>query len=160
MMIGWGFVTDGHMNRLKSLFVHKMQNIGGHSPIVEVLETAGVDVCEKVTVRGHEVVTPTPTTSEVDIDSMITASTPEHPPTPLSTTTTTATTDTYVTTSTDGKDMDLGFTTPTRMAEPFGSEPLTPIIVDVAEWMVRRHQSLVRIEQKREARRRGGAART
>lgn len=147
MMTDLVFVADGRMDRLKSSFVHKMQNPRGHAPIVEVLEAAGVHVCEKVKAWEPE----TAPEEVVDIYITTTASTPELPPTPLSTTTA------GVSTSTDGKYMNSGLTTPAHAAESLESEPPTPTIPDEAEWMVHRSEYLMKIKQKREARRRGVA---
>lgn len=154
MKIDWAFVFDGRVKRLKSLFMHKMQEPRDHAPIVEVLSAAGVEVCEKVKARGLEARCLTPTTpmSEVmDIDITTNASTPQLSPTPLSITTT-FTSETAFTaevfTPSGGGDTGLG------------SEPPVPIIADEAEWMVHRNQYLMRIKQKREARRRGEVLKT
>jgi len=151
-------VADGPMNRLKSSFVHKMPNRRGHAPIVGVLEAAGVDVREKVKVRESDVRAPTPSMPPhevVDIDICISASTPEPPPSLLSTTIT-ETTSAKASAPTDGEDVNLGLTIPVRVAGPLAPELPTPIIADEARWMLHRSQSLSRIKQRREARRRGG----
>jgi len=143
MSIDWAFVFDGCVKRLKSLYMHKMQEPRDHAPIVEVLEAAGVEVCEKVRVRGPEdgcLIPTTPTSEVVDIDITTNASTPELSPTTF--TSETAFT-AEVTTSSGCGDPSLG------------SEPPIPVIADEAEWMVHRSQYLMRIKQKREARRRG-----
>ena len=154
------FVSDG---RLKSSFVHKMQSPRDHAPILEILETAGVEVREKAVVRGAGIGSPTSTTpmSEVaDIDMTTSASTPEPPQTPTSTDISFAS----VTSSTakafaysDDEEMRIGLLTSTRVAGPLGSEPPAPIIADEAEWVAQAHRSqyLARIKQKREAKRRG-----
>lgn len=146
------------MDRLKSSFVHKMQNPRGHAPILEVLEAAGVDVCERVTVREPEVVIPAPNTpEEVDTDITTTASTSEPSPTPpLTTTATSATTSTpKVPTPTSEGDMHLTVVIPAHVDGSLRSESPTPIVADETKWMDLRRRSLVRIKQKREMRRRG-----
>ena len=143
------------MNRLKSLFVHKMRNPRDRAPILEVLEAAGVYVREKVEVWRPEVVIPTSSTLTSDvvvIDAIATASRPKPPPTITSTTTT------NTSTSTDGKDPSLRSATSTHATESLRSEPSTPAITDKAEWMTHRSEHLMRIKQKKEARRRGGVA--
>ena len=120
-----------------------MRDPGDHAPVAEVLEAAGVEVREKVLTK------PSSTKSmfdALDIDITINASTPELPPTPASTAISFAPI-TFATpmafTPNDGEDIRLG------------SEPPTPIIPDEGEWMVHRTESLVRIKEKKEARRRG-----
>ena len=139
------------MNRLKSTFVHKMQNVRGHAPIVEVLEAAGVDVREKVKVRGSESsTTPSPTTPKSKVVD-ICASTAEPMAISLPTTVATSITSTTTTsTSSDGEETRL-------IAPAWTVEPGTPVIVDKVEWMVHRTESLARIKQKKEARRRGAS---
>lgn len=152
MMTDLIFVSDG---RLKSLFVHKMQSPRDRTPIVEILEAAGVDVREKVMVRGTGVGSPaltTPTSEVVDIGMTISASTPEPPQTPTSTKISFASVTSSVAkafTYSDDEDTKIGST------GSLGSEPPTPIIADEAEWMAHRIRSLIRIKQKREVRRKG-----
>ena len=158
MMTDLIFISDG---RLKSSFVHKMQSPRDRAPIVEILEAAGVEVHGEVMARGAGVGSPTstaPSSEVVDIDMTTSASTPELPQTPTSTeisfasvTSSTAKALTY----SDDEDMKTGLRISTRVAGPLGSEPPTPIIEDEAEWMTHRTQSLMKIKQKREARRRG-----
>ena len=141
--------------RLKSLFVHKMQNSRDHAPIAEVLEAAGVEIREKVVTRAPGFRSPTPTTRTlkvVDIYLTTTRSTSEPSLTPPSTTAVSTTETTRVSTSTDDKIINLALTVP---GEP-ECDPPTPVIENVAEWMARRSNSLMRIKEKREARRRGG----
>ena len=145
------------MNRLRSSYVHKMQNTRDHTPIVEVLEAAGVDVREKVIIRASDVRCPTPTTPlhEVDeIDLTVYESTPEHSPAPSLTTgpSTPEVPSTTVFDYADNSDTSLG-------SVAFGSsefEPQAQIIENAEEWMVHRRYSLIRIKRKKEARRRGG----
>jgi len=137
------------MNRLKSLFVHKMQNIRGHAPIVEVLEAAGVHVCERVKVRGSEssaTTPPTKSTSKV-VDICGSASKPYA--ISLPTTIATSITSTTTSISFDRGDGNSGLA--------WVAEPPTPVIADKVEWMVHRTESLTRIKQKKEARRRGAS---
>ena len=147
LMINLVFVIDGHANRLKSLYVHKMQNIRGHAPIVEVLEAAGVHVREKIKVRGFELSaapsSTTPTSKVVDICG----SAPRPYAISLPTTIATSTTSTTTSISFDRGDGNSGLA--------WVAEPPTPIITDKVEWMVHRTESLTRIKQKKEARRRG-----
>lgn len=141
---------------LRSSYVHKMQNTRDHTPIVEVLEAAGVEVREKVIFRPSDVRCPTPTTPlhEVDeIDPTIYESTPEHSPAPSLTTgpSTPEVPSTTVFDCADNNDTSLGLAA-------FGSsesEPQTPI-ENAEEWMVHRRYSLARIKRKKEARRRAG----
>jgi hypothetical protein len=141
------------MNRLKSSFVHKMQNTRDHAPIVEVLEAAGVEVREKVVVRASDVRSPTPSTPSlevVDIDLTSTGSTPEPSPS-LSSTTTASVAEEIPTTGPSNlskeEDDELESIVP-------GPTP-TLIIENTEDWMVRRSNSLTRIKEKKEARRRG-----
>lgn len=151
-MIDLFFVVDGRMNRLKSLFVHKMRNPRDRAPILEVLEAAGVHVCEKIRVSGPEDTASTTFASEViEIDAMTTASTLEFQPSLLSTITAA-----NASTSTDGQDRSLRSTASAHMTGPLRSELPTPTITDEGEWMVHRSEHLMRIKQKREERRRGG----
>lgn len=161
MVVDSGSVIDFRVKRLKSSFVHKMQNPRGHAPIVEVLEAAGVEVCEKVKVRGPEVrsldLAPTTPTSEVvEIGIAISTSTPEPSLVPSLATTTTFQSETTSTaklsTSSNGNDMRLELTIPVRPLEP---EPPTPVIADEVEWMAHRSQHLTKIKQRKEARRKG-----
>lgn len=149
------FVVDGWMNRLKSSFVHKMQNPRGHAPIVEVLEAAGVNIREKIIVRPSDVRSLSPTTSTavaVDVDTRTAGSTSAP-----SLTRSLATTDLAsevasnvgLLASTDRKLVGFGHESPE-------SEPPTPIIENEAEWMLRRSTSLTRIKRKKESRRKGG----
>lgn len=151
VMIDLVFVVDGHVNRLKSLFVHKMQDTRGHAPIVEVLEAAGVYVREKVKVRGSEASTTSTTSKVVDICNSA-MSTPEALAISLPKLASIATTirSTTTSTSSDGDDTNSGLATPVWVVEP-----PTPVIADKVEWMVHRTESLTRIKQKKEARRRG-----
>lgn len=144
--------------RLKSSFVHKMQSPRDHTPIVEILEAVGVKVHERIIVRGAGVESPTAPASEaVDISIPISASTLD--PSILTSTDVSfaPVTSSAVAafTSSDGEDMRMGLAISTRVAESLEPEPPTPVIADEAEWMTYRHQSLARIKQKREARRKG-----
>jgi len=143
------FVVGGRMNRLKSLFVHKMQNIRGHAPIVEVLEAAGVHVREKIKVRGSESSTaPSPTTPTSKVVD-ICGSGPRPFAISLPTTIATSITSTTTSISFDRGDGNSGLA--------WVAEPTTPVITDRAEWMAHRTDSLTRIKQKKEARRRGAS---
>jgi len=136
--------------------VHKMQNTRDHTPIVEVLEAAGVEVREKVIIRPSDVRCPTPTTPLRDVDEIdptIYESTPEHSPAPSLTTgpSTPGVPPTMVFDCADNNDTSVGLAA-------FGSsesEPQTPI-ENAEEWMVHRRYSLARIKRKKDARRRGG----
>jgi hypothetical protein len=150
------FVVDGWMNRLKSSFVHKMQNPRGHAPIVEVLEAAGVNICEKIMVRPSDVRSLSPTTSTavvvVGTDTRTAGSTSAPSLTGSLATTDPASevaSNVGLLTSTNGKVIGLGYESPE-------SEPPTPIIENEAEWMLRRSTSLTRIKRKKESRRKGG----
>lgn len=141
--------VGGHVNRLKSLFVHKMQNVRGHAPIVEVLEAAGVHVRAKVKVRGFESSTtpsPTRTTSRV-VD--ICGPGPKSFAISLPTTIATSITSTTTSISFDQGDGNSGLA--------WVADPTTPAITDNVLWMVHRTESLTRIKQKKEARRRGAS---
>lgn len=149
------------MNRLKSSFVHKMQNPRDHAPIVEVLEGAGVEVREKViarpsddrsltlAIRAHGMVETYLTTTESMAESSLTSSS-------TTTTSTAGTTSTSgVPTSADRKVIDSRINSIFTMPRQPQCEPLTPIIENAGVWMARRSDSLARIKQKKEARRRG-----
>ena len=139
-----------------------MQNARDHAQIVQVLEAAGVEIREKVVSRASDVRSPiptTPTTQVVDMDIYLksTGLTPEPsttssttPPSPATVSTGTTST-ARVSTSTDSRAIDLVLAVP---GSPERELP-TPIIEDLEEWMVRRSNSLTRIKEKREARRRG-----
>lgn len=145
------------MNRLKTSFVYKMQNPGDHAPIVKVLEAAGLDICEKVIPRASDVGGPAPTLRTpgvVDIYLKTPGSTPEpslRSPSTGSISTSGTTSTTRVSISTDGKFTDSASTTSGKPQ----CEPPTPKIENKAEWMIHRSNSLTRIKEKREARRRG-----
>lgn len=144
------------INRLKSSFVHKMLNTRDHAPIVEVLEAAGVEVREKVMVRASGDRSPTPSTlsSVVDIGLTITRSTPESSPTLSSTTAVSvheATPTRGASNCSDEKAVGLESIVPGSLE----SECPTIVIENPEEWMARRSNSLTRIKEKKEARRRG-----
>ena len=138
-----------------------MQGPHCHAPIVDVLEAAGVDLREKIVARPPGVGSPaptTPTSSVVDISITASSSTPEPPPTPTSTNISFMSVTSSVArvcTFSGGEGMGLRLMIPGHIAGPFGSEPPTPRIADETEWMRHRTQSLTRIKQKKEARRRG-----
>ena len=150
LMIDLVIVVGRHTNRLKSLFVHKMQNIRGHAPIVEVLEAAGVHVRAKVKkVRGSESsTTPSPTTPTSKVLD-ICGSAPKPFAISLPTTIATSITSTTTSISFDRGDGNSGLA--------WVAESRTPTITDRTEWMVHRTESLTRIKQKKEARRRGAS---
>ena len=154
IVIDLDFVVGCHVNRLKSTFVHKMQNVRGHAPIVEVLEAAGVCVREKVKIRGPDPTTTssptTPKTKVLDICN----TTAEPLEISLPTTIATSITSTTTSTSSDGgEDTNPGLIVP----PVWTVEPPTPVIADKVEWMVHRTEALTRIKQKKEARRRGAS---
>ena len=132
--------------------MHKMQNARDHTPIVEVLEVAGVDIRKRVMVRAFGVRTPTiPSPGEVDIDLTISAGSTTEPSPGTSSATAIPTQKIADEIPTNARVMDVLLTTP----RPLKSGPPTPVIGDPAEWMVHRSESLMRIKQKKETRRRG-----
>ena len=163
-MTGWWLTLfDGCVKRLKSSFVHKMQGPHCHAPISDVLEAAGVDVREKIKVRRPGVGSPistTATSSVVDISITASSSTPEPPPTPTSTNisfVSVTSSVARVSTFSSGEGSSLSLMIPGHIAGAIGPEPPTPRIADETEWMRHRTQSLTRIKQKKEARRRGAS---
>lgn len=131
-----------------------------HVPIVKALEVAGVEVRERLVVQGTEAGSPTSfgSTPVVDDNFAVSTST-SHRPWTLTSTEASFSSETHPTrwafTPNDDEDINPGPTIPVRMARSSELELPTSRVADEAEWMVCRSLSLVKIQEKKEARRRG-----
>jgi hypothetical protein len=131
-----------------------------HVPIVNALEVAGVEVREKLVVQGPGAgsSTSSDSTSVVDNDIAAGASTSHPPWTPTSTVVSFSSetpSTRWAFTPSDEEDISPGPKFPIRVARPSEFELPTPKTADEAEWMVCRSLSLIKIQKKKEARRRG-----
>lgn len=140
--------------------MHKMRSRCDHVPIVKALEVAGVEVREKLIARGAGARSPTSSdsTSVVDNDAAVSASISHPPWTPTSTEVSFSSetpSTRWAFTPSDDEVLGPGPKIPIRVARPSEYELPTSKSTDEGEWMVCRSLSLVKIQKKKEARRRG-----